>query len=559
VRDDHRVHVRALTVAIRLLSASLALAGLDGCYGDCGGWEKAVAIELGIDTDLVALEPFPRYENGYVAVGAEGTVVVVTTSGEGMVKSVEVSTVSEATLRAASTSGSVWWVVGDEGTAAFSSDRGLSWTLIELGTSADLYAVIDIGSRVIVAGDDVVLIQAADGTWSEVPPPADAWGKLRAAHGAATRTYLVGHEGVIWSAEDPGGEWVAESVGVDADLVDVGPRSSDRWEQSIVVVGANGTLLIRDGDGWSRVETGVGVDLLGWSEGFALAADGRVFELGDGLELVPFDTFVGARALSAEHSGEMLVVGNAGMAGSKADIACGGRPFTVDRQLRRPTLHRDLEGSTAHELGPLAAQWADDGLHEHASIASFARFGLELLALGAPPQLVREVVTAAGDELRHARLCFDLARRLGGVGVRPGAMPIPRGALDRAGDPIATALGLFEEGCINESVAACEAADAAAATIDPEARAVLEIIAADERRHATSAWVALRWLIATYGEQVREPLRLRLEQRGGSLRVTDGTTTPRRAMIHRRVVAELIRPLARSLLDHTPSTRAGLG
>lgn len=216
-------------------------------------------------------------------------------------------------------------------------------------------------------------------------------------------------------------------------------------------------------------------------------------------------------------------------------------------------------GFHGREAKSAAAAWAQAGLYEHASVASFARFALELLALGAPPSLLREVSRASTDELHHAELCFGLARRFAGAPVEPGPLAIPKHAFARLGDPVATAVALFEEGCVNESIAACEAADAAELCSDAEVRAVLETLAQDERRHAVAAWAALRWLIEQYGEQVAAPLRARV----AALRVARvssdvpadeqlaafGLLAPsRRAEVQRRVLRELVRPMALALV-----------
>ena len=70
---------------------------------------------------------------------------------------------------------------------------------------------------------------------------------------------------------------------------------------------------------------------------------------------------------------------------------------------------------------------------EHASIAAFARFSLELLAFGAPPDLVEQAQAAMADETRHAKLCFALA---GAYAERP----IGPGALDMTGVSVAADL-----------------------------------------------------------------------------------------------------------------------
>jgi hypothetical protein len=77
----------------------------------------------------------------------------------------------------------------------------------------------------------------------------------------------------------------------------------------------------------------------------------------------------------------------------------------------------------------LAAEWERIGLLEHASIAAFARFALQLLALGAPRDLVEDAQRAMADETRHAELAFALASAYGGAARGPGRFAID-GCLD---------------------------------------------------------------------------------------------------------------------------------
>jgi len=57
---------------------------------------------------------------------------------------------------------------------------------------------------------------------------------------------------------------------------------------------------------------------------------------------------------------------------------------------------------------------------EHASIAAFARFSLQLLSLGAPAGLIDDCTRALGDETAHARLCFQLASAYAGRAIGSG-------------------------------------------------------------------------------------------------------------------------------------------
>ena len=52
----------------------------------------------------------------------------------------------------------------------------------------------------------------------------------------------------------------------------------------------------------------------------------------------------------------------------------------------------------------VADAWVRDALAEHASVASFARCMLELMSVGAPPQLLSAAALAANDEVRPGPL-----------------------------------------------------------------------------------------------------------------------------------------------------------
>jgi hypothetical protein len=158
----------------------------------------------------------------------------------------------------------------------------------------------------------------------------------------------------------------------------------------------------------------------------------------------------------------------------------------------------DVRGLSAADRAVLAAAWTEDALVEHASVAAFARTTLELLAAGAPADLVAAVQAAAADEVRHARLSFALAEAYAGAPVTAGAFPLP------AAVPIETnlarlAAATFREGCVGETVVAVLSARAAADATDPAARALLRLVARDEARHAELAWRTLDWALRAGG------------------------------------------------------------
>src|SRR5258708_9885769 len=147
---------------------------------------------------------------------------------------------------------------------------------------------------------------------------------------------------------------------------------------------------------------------------------------------------------------------------------------------------------------------------EHASIAAFARFALQLLAVGAPPDLVMAAQRAMADETKHAQLAFALAAAYGDRDLGPRSLAIDA-CLDETDLPALVAT-VFAEGCIGETVAAVEAREALEHARDPAVVAVLKIIAEDETRHAELAWRTTAWAIAVGGDAVRERLEAAIAQ-----------------------------------------------
>jgi len=182
-----------------------------------------------------------------------------------------------------------------------------------------------------------------------------------------------------------------------------------------------------------------------------------------------------------------------------------GRPFLVDEVARTaPTARRDdwLVGGLNPELDRLspdlrerlAQEWTRSAQLEHASIAAFSRFLLELMAFGAPSELVAETIAAIEDERQHARICFTLASEYAGEDIGPGELDV-EGALE-APSLTRSLATVVREGCIGETIAALEASELATHVVDPLLREVLERIAADERRHAELAWKFAQWAMS---------------------------------------------------------------
>jgi rubrerythrin len=190
----------------------------------------------------------------------------------------------------------------------------------------------------------------------------------------------------------------------------------------------------------------------------------------------------------AGHSGQVgrpfLVGGEART--SEARVSAAWRDASLPASVTLATLDAGLRGC-------IAEYFTQAALMEHASIAAFARFSLELLALGAPRDLVAAAAQAMADETRHAELCFELASRYAGTSVGPGTLDVT-GALATV-DLASVVERALLEGCVGETAAALEATWAAESATDPVVRSALQSIAADEERHAALAFRFVAWAV----------------------------------------------------------------
>ncbi len=185
----------------------------------------------------------------------------------------------------------------------------------------------------------------------------------------------------------------------------------------------------------------------------------------------------------------------------------GGRPFLVDGRARVAA----VSGFAAPSASATENPWLRDACMEHASVAAFARLTLQLLAHGAPRELVRDAQLASLDELRHADFFFELASRHEGTELRPAALHVG-GALDDT-----SLAGLIEanllEGCIGETLAAEQLRERAERVEDAGTRAALLAIADDETRHAELAFRILAWCRDAAPQLTRATLQRVLEGR----------------------------------------------
>lgn len=191
---------------------------------------------------------------------------------------------------------------------------------------------------------------------------------------------------------------------------------------------------------------------------------------------------------------------------------CGdGRPLLIDGKPRvAETISRADWSAKLANLRPLppaerrrrAKEWARTAAAEHASIASFARFTLQLLAIGAPADLVAGAQAAALDEVQHTRLAFDLASAYAAFPVGPGLFALTDAMPSLTPGDILHSL--IDEACVTETLGIAKLYEQAESESDPVVAGILRRLARDETRHAALAWRALRWILGEYPELLPE-------------------------------------------------------
>lgn len=223
-----------------------------------------------------------------------------------------------------------------------------------------------------------------------------------------------------------------------------------------------------------------------------------------------------------------------------------GRPYRDGEDLRCAP----IDGGPATESR--AAAWLRAGALEHASVAAFARLSLQLMACGAPNDLLAHVHQAARDETEHAEACWAMAKQLGVNAIKVAPFPF-NGSVNVDGDLVKLASETVREGCLAETLGAHLAQVAASAARDPRIQAALKKIAQEEARHAALSFRIVAWALRVGGEQVRQAV---LEAFAGPLPRVDIEELALRADIDLELlireaklgVDEVIRPAAATMM-----------
>jgi len=182
-----------------------------------------------------------------------------------------------------------------------------------------------------------------------------------------------------------------------------------------------------------------------------------------------------------------------------------GRPYFERGVLLRAPLAAggDRAGSG---LTARAIAWARAGCDEHASVAAFSRLSLQLMQLGAPSALLRDVHQAAIDELGHAESCWQLAENFGAPRASVGSFPF-HDAVQVNVDLPSLAAAAVREGCLSETLGAHVVSVAAQLAPEADVQATLQRIAVEEAAHAVLSFRIVAWALQTGGAEVSVAVR----------------------------------------------------
>jgi hypothetical protein len=136
-----------------------------------------------------------------------------------------------------------------------------------------------------------------------------------------------------------------------------------------------------------------------------------------------------------------------------------GRPLYVEGVARMASI---ALGDATRDGDAWAAHFARAAVEEHASVAAFARTLCQLMALGAPLELLERTQRALCDEIDHTRGSLGWLAHFGGGEAAPGPLP-------EAVSPLSANAGL-------EALAR-------------------ELVLDDEARHAALAFETALWLV----------------------------------------------------------------
>lgn len=155
---------------------------------------------------------------------------------------------------------------------------------------------------------------------------------------------------------------------------------------------------------------------------------------------------------------------------------------------------------SADERARLAGTWTRRSAAEYLAVSTFAVLAIDLVAAGAPADVLSLCMRAGIDEVRHAELCLRMVEIYGGKRIQP-----PPGMSSLPDDPKRPKLhqalaNTLLVSCVSETYATTVLTATRDLTEDPVAHGVLTSIYSDEVMHARLGWSYLRYALERGGQ-----------------------------------------------------------
>lgn len=144
--------------------------------------------------------------------------------------------------------------------------------------------------------------------------------------------------------------------------------------------------------------------------------------------------------------------------------------------------------------------WERQVIAEYASAAVTAEFAHWLLQFGAPPELIRQALNIAQDEITHAEVCYAVANATGIQAAITGDHARLRFSQPYTDPRKNCCAALLDFYCLGETAAVPLFAAMRKQTTQINAVHAYERIIQDEPRHSTFGWLTLAWADETWDE-----------------------------------------------------------
>jgi len=155
----------------------------------------------------------------------------------------------------------------------------------------------------------------------------------------------------------------------------------------------------------------------------------------------------------------------------------------------------EVNNISPKELEQLIEYWTFAAQLEHSSVASFARFTMQMLSFSVPADLLLAIQTATADEVKHAQSAAHILSTLTKKQVSFGALPLEGITLKTSRRELIEAL--IREACMSETLGVAEITEALRLSEQELVSQHLNTLLEDETMHAALAWRSLRWLITS--------------------------------------------------------------